>query len=123
MTNNPRNFTTSELVRFLHSLADSGSIGSYQLAAAAKALEEAKRMAKWAIPLAQIAMEDYRMLRLTSGHSDIGTKRVGLYDDEWEKCEAARDWLARHAQPEGGDDAPQRYHYSGDIREIPDDHE
>lgn len=45
---------------------------------------------KLAFPLAEIAMEDHRLKRLSHGHSDIGTIKVGLWDSEVDDMEAAR---------------------------------
>lgn len=63
-----------------------------RLIAAAPELLEAL---KWAVPLAEKALEDHRCLRLECGHHDIGTKRIGLYDYEVEAKEKARTLISR----------------------------
>jgi hypothetical protein len=51
---------------------------------------------KWALPLAQLALETHRLERLRCGHSDIrgvyvnGTQCVGLWQDEIDRIEQAR---------------------------------
>jgi hypothetical protein len=53
----------------------------------------------WALPLAEIAMENHRQVRLRYGHN-LGTKRIGLTDDEVEQLERARATLKRAAKSE-----------------------
>lgn len=47
---------------------------------------------KWALPLAEVALEDARQRRLQAGHTDIGagTERLGLWPDEQARNAAAR---------------------------------
>jgi hypothetical protein len=47
---------------------------------------------KWALPLAEIAMESHRQERLRCGHT-FGTKRAGLYDEEVDEIERFRSTL------------------------------
>ncbi len=51
----------------------------------------------WALPLAEIAIEDCRQTRLRCGHSDIGagTEKVGLWPFEVGSMNNARNVLAR----------------------------
>lgn len=47
---------------------------------------------EWALPLARLCLEDTRLTRLQSGLSDIGagTHHIGLWPDEIEKYDNAR---------------------------------
>ena len=51
----------------------------------------------WALPLAEIALEDHRQTRLQNGHDDIGrgTKVLGLWPSEVEQRDKARAILAK----------------------------
>lgn len=63
---------------------------------------------EWALPLAELAMEQHRQMRLQCGHNDLtyttrrGVKFVGLSQAEWDRVERARRALAeaqgRHVQ-------------------------
>ncbi len=44
-------------------------------------IEELEGALRYALPLAKLALEQYRQERLRCGHS-FGTKQVGLYDSE-----------------------------------------
>lgn len=66
---------------------------------AADALERAEAMAdalSWALPLAGIALEDHRIVRIKAGHQDIVAQRangeqvVGLWQREIDEQEHAR---------------------------------
>lgn len=47
---------------------------------------------RWAVPLAEMAMEDYRLLRLKNGHDDIGagTDKIGLWPKEQAQIKQAK---------------------------------
>lgn len=64
-----------------------------QAEAAVLALREALR---WAMPLAKIALEDHRQMRLRAGHK-VGTKQLGLHDSEVDEMERADQAVADHA--------------------------
>lgn len=52
---------------------------------------------RWALPLAEIALEDARQRRLQAGHAYIGaeTDRIGLWPEEQESHKCARAALAK----------------------------
>ena len=62
--------------------------------------EEAERLLRWAMPLAEQCLEEVRQKRLQAGHRDIGagTDHFGLWPDEAEKRNEARAHLAKHGE-------------------------
>ena len=59
--------------------------------------EELRDALQWALPLAELAMEDCRQTRLLMGHDDIGTgtDNIGLWPFEVRSIEVARAVLAK----------------------------
>lgn len=61
-----------------------------------KALEGVTEALKWALPLAERAVDDHRMERIRCGHSDIvgtysnGQSWVGIHQSEVDQIEKAR---------------------------------
>lgn len=56
--------------------------------------DELVAAAKYFERLAALALEDHRLARLKCGHN-VGTKRIGLYDDEVDELERHRETLRR----------------------------
>ena len=62
---------------------------------------EMRKALEWATPLAELAIESHRLVRLKAGHSDIcgtrkdGTKVVGIWQNEIDNIETARSLLAQ----------------------------
>lgn len=74
------------------------------LAAEAANRDEVERLREalhWALPLAERAVDDHRLLRLQHGHTDIigtyknGRRSTGIHQSEVDQIEAARDALKR----------------------------
>lgn len=65
-----------------------------RLIAAAPELLEAL---KWALPLAEMALEDHRQARIQAGHSDIGagSPHLGLWESEAKARDGARAAIAK----------------------------
>lgn len=65
------------------------------------AVPELMKALAWALPLADLALEQCRMDRCKAGHSDITFKKhdgvmwVGLYQSEWDDRENANAALAK----------------------------
>lgn len=63
------------------------------------AAPELLEVLKWALPLAEVALDTHRLLRVQCGHNDIqgtykdGVTWAGIYQDEVDKIEYARELL------------------------------
>lgn len=74
-----------------------------------KLLGEARDALTWALPLAERAVDDHRMVRIECGHSNItgtyknGQTWVGIHQSEVDQIEAARTTLSRLSEKEGKD--------------------
>lgn len=79
-------------------------------------LREARDALRWALPLAERALDSHRLERCRAGHGDItgtfknGEKWAGIYQSEVDQIETARSALAKLdaalAAPQAPDDGP-----------------
>lgn len=79
---------------------------AHHIAAQDAEIARLREALRWALPLAEQAMEDHRLMRWQCGHKDIvgtyknGTAYVGIYQSEVDQIEQARAAL----NPETGHD-------------------